>query len=146
MPFFRLDRSAGSLPGVPTATQGVSLGEAGVTQFQRHTDAAGVLMSGTVDDRQSILRPGWIDVETVSVDADVTAHLQTALPPGLRRARVQHGHWLACIHAGCDLFGADSDRLGSTWYGNGHDHSLHLAYSHSEQRIEVCTFRRRSPS
>ena len=45
-----------------------ALREAGVPQLQRHKDAAGVLMSSTVDDRQSILRPGGIDVEMVSVN------------------------------------------------------------------------------
>jgi hypothetical protein len=66
---FLLDRSAGGQPSVEATTQGVSLGETGVPQFQRHTDAASVLLSGTVDNCQSILRPGWIDVEMFSVDA-----------------------------------------------------------------------------
>jgi hypothetical protein len=66
---FLVDSSAGGQPGVEATAQGVSLGEAGVPQFQRHTDAASILLSGTVDNCQSILRPGWIDVEMFSVDA-----------------------------------------------------------------------------
>ena len=113
----RFDRAAGRLPGVEPAPKGIHLLKALFAENVRHTGAVLLVGSGSVNDRQLVLRPGRVNVPFGGPDANRSPDLDRTRFPGFVIPYVQHRHQRAGLLPGPDFLYADPQRVpnGVVW-------------------------------
>jgi hypothetical protein len=108
---FRLDWAAGRLPGVEAALKGIRLLKTLFAENLRHTGAVLLAGSGSVNDRQSVLRPGRVNVPFGGPEAGRSPDLDRARFPGFVIPNVQDRDRRAGLLAGLDFLDADPQGL-----------------------------------